>query len=180
MLIQYVGFIVSRGSRSYNFRVIDRPGEERESPQRDGVGRVREKPGEGAEQDEKGGGRHSNLPFDETRNLGGLDGIPRPREFEGAFFRCPDREAFCPAGLLASGSSAAGLLPERLTVLSIQRAQWFRCPGRPRSQWRGPRGIFTRFPHDPSSLPSAHRSSWVTPNEFKDRERKRTILLRRA
>jgi hypothetical protein len=30
MLIQYVGFIVSRGSRSYNFRVIDRPGEERE------------------------------------------------------------------------------------------------------------------------------------------------------
>ena len=30
MLIQYVGFIVSRASRSYNFRVIDRPGEERE------------------------------------------------------------------------------------------------------------------------------------------------------
>ena len=30
MLIQYVGFNVARGSRCYNFRVIDRPGEERE------------------------------------------------------------------------------------------------------------------------------------------------------
>ena len=30
MLIQYLGFIVAQGSRCYNFRVIDRPGDERE------------------------------------------------------------------------------------------------------------------------------------------------------
>lgn len=30
MLIQYLGFIVARNARCYNFRVVDRPGEERE------------------------------------------------------------------------------------------------------------------------------------------------------
>src|SRR5262245_50536603 len=47
--------------------------------------------------------------------LGGPRSVPRPREFEGASLVGPVREACRPAGLLASGSAARGLLPGRAT-----------------------------------------------------------------
>src|SRR5262245_11588210 len=48
-------------------------------------------------------------------------------------------------GLLAHGSSASGSFPNA-QPLSGSLTFSGCCPRRPRSQWRGPRGILTRFP----------------------------------
>ena len=120
-----------------------RAGIERKGPERNEVGRMRKQPGKGAEENEQDRGRHSNLPFDETELSNGSRERPALREFEGASVSCdPVREACRPAGLLASGSSAVGLLPGRATGSSpISRVQWIAARGVPGDSGGGRVGI---------------------------------------
>src|SRR5438552_19181555 len=77
-----------------------------------------QKPGERTEENEQDRGRHSNLPFDETEIPGGSKRSRARENSRARSLRFPDRETFRPAGLLASGSSADGLLPGRATFRS--------------------------------------------------------------
>ena len=108
-----------------------RAGEEADRAHRDEVGGMRKQPGKSAEEHEQERGRHSNLPFDETRSpeVKRTSRVSRSREHVPSPF--PVGEAFRPAGFLASGSFAVGLLPGRATSIDLTRPV-VRCPGRPR------------------------------------------------
>ncbi len=86
-------------------------------------------PGEGAEERRAGPRSSFEPPVRPDEALGRVEKRPAPAEIRRrALSRYPDREACRPAGLLASGSSAAGLLPGRATGFPIGRVQWF-LPG---------------------------------------------------
>jgi len=73
-----------------------------------------------------------------VRTEGVAPAFPSPGEGED--------DAYGPrAGLLAPGSSAPDPFPAAQPVARSLAASGI-CPERPRSQWRGPRGIHTRFP----------------------------------
>ncbi len=92
-----------------------RAGVERERAEGDEVGRMGKEPGQGAEENQQDRGRHSNLPFDRTDLSNGREASRAPGIRRRVLSCGPVREACRPAGLLASGSSAFGLLPGRAT-----------------------------------------------------------------
>src|SRR5713226_3066031 len=109
----------------------------------DGFETVGQQPEKTTEKNAQDCGRHSNLPFDETKSRNGRRRGPHARANSKARplrFHPPEK-AFRPAGLLASGSLAAGLLPERSTDCSIRDVQWFAARGVPGDSGGGRAGF---------------------------------------
>ena len=102
---------------------------------------MREKPGEGTEEDEKGRGRHSNLPFDETRNLGRLEKIPAPAGIRRRVLSVPR-----PRSVSSGRSPGFRILRRRAPSRTrdrfpIRRVQWFIARGVPGDSGGGRAGF---------------------------------------
>src|SRR6266542_4802908 len=90
-----------------------------------------QKAGESTEEDEQDRGRHSNLPFDETKNSGGSKKIPAPAGIRRRVLSgTPTEKRFVRQVSWLPDPPLAGLLPGRATV-SIRRVQWFVARGVP-------------------------------------------------
>jgi hypothetical protein len=114
---------------------------ERERAQGDEIRRMGKEPGKSAEEDEQDRGRHSNLPFDETSLPRGERASRAVGNSKARPLSLPVEKRFRPAGLLASGSSAVGLLPGRATGNPISRVQWFLARGVPGDSGGGRAGF---------------------------------------